>query len=246
MMTATKNNWDIVRLYDDIASRSSLGILSSGRYLLNSFGYRKKLAADIAQKMSLSSSDAILDLGCNVGIYHRYLAPKVKAIVGVDGAPTSVEKAKALNKFPNVHYTSFDILKEWPEVPSTFNKVLVYSVIHFFDSLDDIRTIFQLALQANSHVQCVFFGEVRTIEQYDRFLAVQKEKTKVTWRDRKFALNKWISKQVLGQVKGYPCKSFASADLIKIGEEFGFRCTVIPQQTFHPFYNTCSDFLFSR
>lgn len=244
------SNKQIVDLYSEICRKSPFAILASGRYLINSAGYNKRLVNDIVQKLRVSSEDSILDLGCNVGIYHKGLAARAKRVVGVDGAEVTIERARAKNKLDNVEYHSFDILGKWPDLDYKFNKVLVYSVIHFFQSLDDVRALFAKVsevLNASGAAEVSFLlGEVRTDEQYGEFKLGQVNKTTTTMRDRMFQLNKWLSKMILGDIKGYACTSFRGSDIIAMGEEFGFTVTQLKQQEFHPFYNTCSDFVFVR
>lgn len=240
------SNKEIISLYEDVCNKNRFDILTSGRYLLNSFNYKKKLAKDILQKLELNAEDLVLDLGCNVGIYHPYLHRHIRYMLGVDASPAIILKAVNKHQFNNVEYLIFDITKDWPALTQKFSKVLLYSVIHFLNNIDDVEMLIN-KIQANMppHGK-IMLGEVRTKEKYDRFIQKQQKKKYKNMRDHLFAINKLLHKALLGEIKGHPCTSYATEEIIKVGEKYGFKVTELEQQKFHPFYNTCSDFIFAR
>jgi cyclopropane fatty-acyl-phospholipid synthase-like methyltransferase len=229
-----------------VCKRGALELISSGRYILSGLGYRKKLAEDIARKLDLGPEDRLFDLGCNVGIYHSHLYKKVGWLTGVDAGPSIVERAKRTNRFANTEYLCFDILAEWPELKLTYSKVLIYSVIHFFETSDQVD---QLIKRISKHLDPngqIMFGEVRTKQKYEKFRDELPSRKIPTFRDLKFKFNKWFNRLYLGEPKGHAAKSYEASELKGIADTNGFDLVELDQQSFHPFYNTCSDFILSR
>jgi len=240
-------NPDIIKFYDLIVAKSPANILSTGRYISSGFGYTKRLAKDIEEKLELNEKDNVLDIGCNVGIYHRYLQSKVKYLLGVDAGENIIRTAKRNNRFENVDYIMFDAISEWPDLNCKFSKILLYSIIHFIESTEQLNDLLRKLRLNMPSVGKVLLGEVRTEEKYGTFLRAQKEKTKLTLRDFKFILNKYINSVIFKGIKsGYPCTAFKSDEIISLANKHGFQATELDQRSFHPFYKTCSDFLLEK
>ena len=239
-------NLRIIRRYNQLVLKSPFDILSSGRYLINNIGYTKKLANDIEQKLRLNCEDNLLDIGCNVGIYHKYLHRRVNYLLGVDAGTNIIDVARARNKYDNVEYRLFDVMEDWPDLQIKYSKVLIYSVIHFFDSLQQVDNLLRKIWMNMSSQGKVLLGEVRTEEKYSDFLKKQKNKRIPTPRDLKFSLNKLLNKAIFGERKGYPCTTYKSSSIIALAEDIGFKAYELEQQSFHPFYNTCSDFFLEK
>ena len=233
-------------MYDQISRVSNLNIITSGRYFITQWGYKKKLALDIAKKLDLNKADHVLDLGCNIGIYHKYLHHKVSSLLGIDASANVIEKAKLQNRFSNVEYQFLDLTKEWPNFSRQYSKVLVYSVVHFLDSTEQLDALIRRINLVLAPGGKILFGEVRTSEKYNDFLEKQRTKTSKTMRDYVFQLNKFFQHAYLGKIEGFPCTRYESQKFIKICEDNGFQVDEIDQENFHPFYNTCSDFVLTK
>jgi len=239
-------NSQIVSHYEKICKSSRLNILTSGRYILATPFYKKKLAKDICQKLNLSLDDSLLDLGCNIGIYHRYLSTSINFLLGVDASPIIIKQAKRKNQQAHLHYMTFDLQKPWPTLPRKFSKILIYSVIHFLDGLEHLE---QLIKKANEHMTehgTILLGEVRTKKKYEAFLNSKKNSSIFTFRNMMFKINKWFNGFYLGKPQGIPCTLYEAETIHNIGKIYGFKTKELNQQKFHPFYNTCSDFILFR
>lgn len=57
-----------------------------------------------ALKANLPQGAEVLDVGCGNGVISRYLGEKGFVVRGVDVSPKAIEKARALNTFPNVRF----------------------------------------------------------------------------------------------------------------------------------------------
>lgn len=239
------SNKDYLNLYKDIFSESKGALITSGRYALSHFNYKKRLANDIKKKLNLNLKDSVLDLGCNVGIYHPYFHQKIEKLLGVDGVKEIIEKTSIEHKPLGFQYQCFDILDVWPKIPDRYNKVIVYSVIHFFDSIEDIeRLLCQIDNHCDSHYS-ILLGEVRTKKKYENFLSAQNQKKYLSFRNWMFKIKKIVNNFYLRNIDQNVLKPtiFESKDLFELGHKMGLEVKEIDQDSYHPFYNTCSDFL---
>jgi len=242
------SNTDYLRMYEKISKKSRNSLVTSGRYAFSRLNYKKLLACDIGRKLSLNAGDLVLDLGCNIGIYHPYLHQSVKKILGVDGVKEVVDKSSEKYESLGFQYQCFDILETWPELPDKCNKIIVYSVVHFFDSLDDIE---RLLLQIDKNCDdsyTILLGEVRTKEKYEVFLDKQSKKKYLSFRDLMFKVKKTINSLYLKNTTLPALKPtvYKSKDLLELGFNMGLEVQEFDQDSYHPFYNTCSDFIFIK
>lgn len=64
------------------------------------------LLAEMLQAEGLAGRARLLDVGCGVGLFEKFLAPHVGLIEGVDVSVPSLEQARRAN--PGVRYTQYD------------------------------------------------------------------------------------------------------------------------------------------
>ncbi len=238
----------IVANYDEIARISPLDILSSGRYASSAFGYAGKLGRFLAREMELQPTDRLLDAGCNVGIYHDHLSPRVARMVGVDASAHAIERARTGHRrLANAEYRVADLTALKPEdFPQRFDKILCYSVVHFLGSLDEFESLLRsLVGLLREGRGMIFLGEVRETEMYERFQDDLKKSEGSRLRDLKFSLLKKIQKWLLRRGKlreGIAPTLFRRADIESLAARLGAKCERLEQAPWHPFYNTCVDY----
>ena len=75
----------------------------------------------------------VLDVGCGVGLIHRFLAPRFGSLYGVDIADNAIEDA--VRKHPAVHYQVCDG-KVLPFPDDTFHLVFAICVLHHVPPAD--------------------------------------------------------------------------------------------------------------
>lgn len=101
------------------------------------------LSNDIASKLELNSPDlTLLDVGCGNAFLIKCFAHILTHVSGVDFSPTMVSEAKK-----NVPSGDFKVAEAWNlEFQNNhFDRVLSYSVFHYFKSEDDVfKTIDQM------------------------------------------------------------------------------------------------------
>jgi 2-polyprenyl-3-methyl-5-hydroxy-6-metoxy-1,4-benzoquinol methylase len=104
----------------------------------------KRLDFIVDSIKSLNKPDAkILDIGCGNGNISLALGSLGFNVTGVDIDPSSIEKARRLNKFPNV---KFDVLDANAfDVTDEFDAIVCSEVLeHLEDPSDLVQSIFQI------------------------------------------------------------------------------------------------------
>ncbi len=242
-MPSEKNKL-LMENYENVASLGTFDILSTGRYLSSFFGYTGRLGRFLADEMELKKTDRVLDAGCNVGVYHKPLAERSGALVGVDASPRAIERARARNKrLANARYQVGELLSLRPEdFTCRFDKILCYSVVHFLGDLNELEAALKvfISLLDNGH-GTIFLGEVRETELYEQF----KERQRSNLRDAKFAILKAATRWLYRKAKlheGIPPTLFSRAEIEALVARHGGKCERIEEASWHPFYNTCADY----
>jgi 2-polyprenyl-3-methyl-5-hydroxy-6-metoxy-1,4-benzoquinol methylase len=238
-----------IEAYEKLATKRLAGMVTSGRYLTTHWYYKKQLGRDIINKLKLNKHDTVLEIGCNVGIYHKEISKAVKFLDATDAGEAIIKLAKERNHFNNIDYTVLNALQKWPEniEQKIYDKILVYSVIHFFDDIDAVKKLLTSLYKHLNPGGLIMLGEVRTIQKYDAFKELQSAKKNLSLRDIKFIISKKIQSFYVSNLgASLPCISYDRDDLIKACEESGFKVVEHSQQSFHPFYNTCSDFILTK
>jgi trans-aconitate methyltransferase len=65
-------------------------------------GYPPEVASELATTFALTGDDVVLDLGCGTGQLTRALAPRVRAVLGMDPEPAMLAQARLATGEPNV------------------------------------------------------------------------------------------------------------------------------------------------
>lgn len=92
----------------------------------------RKMIVDAMAMLELTSQDRVLDLFCGLGNFTLPIAQRVKEVIGVEGEPNLVDRARhnaELNGLLNAHFETADLtktqLKDYPWAAKGFNKVLL-------------------------------------------------------------------------------------------------------------------------
>lgn len=241
---SSEKNRAIIANYEEQARVSPFDMLSTGRYLSSVFGYGNRLGRFLCAEMELRPTDRVLDAGCNVGIYHRPMARRVKTLIGVDASQTAIARARARNAdLANTAYQVADLLALKPsDFPHKFDKILCYSVAHFLGDLQEFEALVRvLSSLLEDGRGLVFLGEMREKELYDSF----KNRHGSSLRDVKFAALKVAWRWMFRSAKlkeGIPPTLFSRAEIEATIAKAGGRAERIPEASWHPFYNTCADY----
>jgi 23S rRNA (uracil1939-C5)-methyltransferase len=127
-----------------------------------------QVAADFAD---LKPTDNLWDLYCGTGTITLFVAPKVKSVLGVELAESSIIDAHAnaeRNKISNVKFVSSDLRKALldPNLLSTYGKpdVLIIDPPRSGMHEDVVREILELAPERISYISCNPATQARDIE----------------------------------------------------------------------------------
>jgi 2-polyprenyl-3-methyl-5-hydroxy-6-metoxy-1,4-benzoquinol methylase len=236
-------NADVVALYDRLGRGRASAVVTSGRYPIGAMGYRRRLADDITAKLAVRRDHHVLDLGCNIGLYHDLLAQRAGSVLGVDVSEALLRRARQKHPQANLDYVRFDMTQPWPRLPAKFDRILIYSVVHFLDSYEQFAWLLS---EAAGHLVTdgrVLLGEVRIAAKYESFRAERDARRVPTLRDLMFMANRRITRSGMGNLAAGPPLILSSDEVARAAATAGFACVEVDQQHFHPFYNTCSDFI---
>ena len=86
---------------------------------------------------------AVLDLGCGVGSLCRALADRVESVVGLDGSPVKVERARQLNGAANITYVCA-LFEAWTP-DRTFDSIVCTNVL---EHVKDVPAFLQICRKA--------------------------------------------------------------------------------------------------
>ncbi|MFW9856884.1 MAG: class I SAM-dependent methyltransferase [Candidatus Thorarchaeota archaeon] len=122
---------------------SNFDIMYQGTPLWD-IGRPQQFLVDLASKNSIK--DPILDVGCGTGENTLYLATLGYNVIGIDSAPTAIEKAnrKAQNRGINANFKVFDVFK-LDQLGKRFNTVIDSGLFHIFSDSERILFTNQLA-----------------------------------------------------------------------------------------------------
>ncbi len=95
----------------------------------------QKLVDDVRRKLELASEDTLLDFGCAKGRMAVYLMSHVNSIVCVDYSPEMISKAREGSTFVKLEFYTTKLFKHRDNY---FDKILVYSVIHYLNSKEEL------------------------------------------------------------------------------------------------------------
>jgi len=107
----------------------------------------------------IKSTDAVLDLGCNLGDISFRIAEKAKKVVGIDYAPKAIEIAKSRYSRENL---SFHCAEAYDFLKSNDEKFDVLILSHILEHLDDPK---DFLMKFKDFFQYVYI-EVPDFERY--------------------------------------------------------------------------------
>ena len=150
----------------------------------------------LSDALKLRSTDNVLDIGCNRGLYLAALASRVGHITGIDYAAAPIEEAKKnIAPYANVEAQTGNVL-DLPFKDSSFDKILVVSVLQYLDAesveiaLKEIaRVLKRGGLAYLSHIpdaskkQEYFDGIEKLQKSPDEKKKIRERNEEITWLD---------------------------------------------------------------
>lgn len=224
--------------YASLASSLKEAALVSGRYPIQLESERWVLD-DVTEKLALLPTHSLLEIGCGAGNLLIPLSFKVSNSVGVDHAIV-IERFKARFQTENIALIDGDFLDV--DLGHTFDRVLIYSVLHCLDTDDHLFQFLDHALTCLAANGRMLIGDVPNQDRKQRFLASK--------RGRRFQLE-WeqkVAEMSTGFVPHPPFKGVSIGDdtILRILSHLrstGCHAYLVEQPAKLPFGNTREDIL---
>jgi 2-polyprenyl-3-methyl-5-hydroxy-6-metoxy-1,4-benzoquinol methylase len=235
---------DAFEQFGRLASSSAEETITAGRYPFQSDA-EARIADDISAKLAFENSSTLLDIGCGSGAISRRLAPRVRAVTGVDhpsfAPPTDEHEASNLTF----------IAGRWPDVvvPGRFNRVLMYSVLHYFEGPQKAIQAVEACVSALAPDGRLLIGDLPNQDAKARFLATHAGRNFTEqWRKRVRGVNEAAS-EALGTL-GAGLVAFIDdefiLDLLHHLRTYGLEAYTLSQPSELPFSRTREDILVWR
>ena len=156
--------------------------LSSGRFkFMNMKKKYKFISLDISRKLRLTKKCNLLDVGTGDGQILKQLQKKVKKAVGLDHYKTINILRKKIKK---IKFISGDNTDKKIKIKGKFDKILLYSVIHYFKNSEQLFEVFNRLLKLLKPGGMILIGDIPNKDIKSKII-----KSKV--KEYKTAQRKW-------------------------------------------------------
>lgn len=158
---------DYFEAYGRAAASVSDPLISAGRHTFQREDVQR-IPDDVARKLRLSPSDRLLEVGCGTGTLLRPLAERVSSATGVD-------HADCLGAFVTVPENLELVPGRWPQAPvaGDFDKVLVYSVLHYLPDADAALAFIDACVAVLRPDGWLMVGDLPNVDAVARFAATE-------------------------------------------------------------------------
>ncbi len=140
----------------------------AGRYFCQK-GEEKNIVLDIVHKLELSCQDACFELGCGAGNLLIPLSFMVRSCTGVDHGNV-IARFKQRFTADNVTLIAADFFSLDREALGQFDKIIVYSVLQCFESLERLELIVDYLLALLKPGGLLLLGDLPNEDKKQRFL----------------------------------------------------------------------------
>ena len=116
------------------------------------------IVTSIVSSMTISQSDAVIDICCGNGLITSQISKFAERIIGVDFSEGLINTAKSFCSEPNVTYINMDILDIQEDIIAGCNKIYMYEGLQHFNQ--DMFSSLLLKLKSLRGVDEFFIGSV--------------------------------------------------------------------------------------
>lgn len=162
-----------------------------------------RIAAYIANKIGLSSSDTLLDVCCGNGTITSRLVKYCRSATAVDFSEVQIKNAKTQN-WPNIHFVQGDALELARLVKGPFDHIVCHFSFQYFDSrakgFKVLKNMSDLLRPGGS----IFLGDIPDYHHKDRFFPLWEPRIRHEIRRilRREPMGKFWKKKSLDKLAG--------------------------------------------
>jgi cyclopropane fatty-acyl-phospholipid synthase-like methyltransferase len=230
--------------YGLAAKRLDSPTLISGRRCFQADA-EANIVKDVISKLRIEKAHRLLEIGCGVGVLLTPLSKQVAEGVGIDH-PACLDKYRALGVPANVTL----VAGQWPrvELDGLFDRVLIYSVLHYMPGPEEARAFILAAIDSLRPGGRLLIGDIPNRDSRERFMSTDDGKRcHAEWveRNARTKANHIESDSILSQIdnhSGFLNDSFILALLADMRRD-GLEAYVLPQLLGLPFCYTREDVL---
>ncbi len=152
----------------------------SGRYSFQSEGERRILF-DLLSKLELKVTDSLLEIGCGPGNLLVPLSSFCRTSTGIDNEASLSRLKHRFDSETKIHCFSGDFLEmSLPE--TSFDKIIIYSVLHCLSNIHEVLTFITRALSLLSPGGRMLIGDLPNTTKKSRFLrSTEGKKISAQW-----------------------------------------------------------------
>lgn len=140
--------------------------LVSGRYKWMKNKYLP-IASDIKKKLDLNKKNLLLDIGCGDSKISIILSKYVKKVVAIDHF--EIIKKLKFKKNNKINYIGGNFLNSKFILNQKFDKIIVYSVIHYLKNKKEIFLLIKKCLNKLKINGELFIGDIPNLSKKNRF-----------------------------------------------------------------------------
>jgi len=209
-------------------------------------------SAEIAQKLTLSKNDIVLDIGCGTGIIDADLAAHVNQIVATDFSEVMAQRARVNTAIcGNVQVAVCDCTA-LPFKDGIFSKMVIYAVVQYLNQ-------FQTGLMLGEAQRVIRLGGLIMLGEIPRTRNVDLlSRIRDVWTNQgvQGVLSKLLDKlyehwlRFAGRLnhrfvrpKGPSITRHSEGALLELGHQRNMRCWVLPQHEELPWFHQTFDLL---
>ena len=156
--------------YWNSRSKTESSAVSASGYTQSGTTVRQEIISamqtDISEKLNFSDTDQVLEAGCGAGMHIKAFKPKVKNITGIDLSFGMTVRAKNECGINTANSGSVAL----PFKTSTFDKILCYSVFHYFPDLNYAEKVIREFIRILKPGGTILIGDIPDKKKINQYL----------------------------------------------------------------------------
>ncbi|RJG49004.1 class I SAM-dependent methyltransferase [Motilimonas pumila] len=210
----------------------------AGRYAIQHQA-EKHIVQDLINKLSISSKDTLLEVGCGTGNLLIPLSFFTKKCVGIDH-PGCIKKLSERTKSDNLELLAGDFLSLKLPREHKFDVIVIYSVLHCLRNSSDVMAFIDKAVALLAPGGRLILGDLPNNDLKQRFVNSQEgQRFSVEWREAIADMPEEPAFEPVSEAVSFDDESVLSL-LLQIRQK-GLEAHLLPQPSHLPFGHTRED-----